>query len=553
MIDLNERFEEQCEEYLAYLYELAEHKYRDCGDIDTLVQDSMMAFVVRIKRGITVEHPKGFLSAVMKNKYNSWLRQKYKNYASSCDYPETFAAEDELEKRDAEELLNDEYESVRREIGRLVRIYREVTVRHYVRGQSVEQISKELNIPRGTVLSRLAAARKQIKDGLKNMEKYSQITYEPKHVMLGIWGGTGLNQEPFSLITSDIEANMLVLAYENPVSVRGIADTMGMPTTYVEQIVKNLVKGELMGQTSSGLVYTRCFMQRYEDSLGDIPSQEALAKKYAKTVWATAWKYFEPLTNRDAFVNMSGKQKATLLLILLTIALNHLLMQVKPVIENEPKHPPERPNGGRWLAIGTIFDDGQITNMKYSFSGPEQVFYSKANDANDCRMLDCQTVFGGTHYKWSCLKYKCSAMDVLKLLASHLPCGVHPEGKHWEELLPDFEKLHILHRDENGNVVFDIPTLTIAEISEYWNPTLKKIADDLDDIMRNDLQKIWQGMKVRIPKYIDGRERFLYGGVTMNYVIAQLLEIIDQGIFPFPVTIGETPLMYVAYRPEETK
>ena len=100
---------------------------------------------------------------------------------------------------------------------------------------------------------------------------------------------------------SDIEANILNLAYENPVSVRGIADTMGMPSAYMEPIIDSLVKGELMGRAAGGLVYTRCFVQRYEDAFGDIPAQEKLADQYASRVWEIVWKHLEPLTKRDDF------------------------------------------------------------------------------------------------------------------------------------------------------------------------------------------------------------------------------------------------------------
>ena len=264
MVGFDNDFEKQCGEYLEYLYNLAEKRYNDCPDIDALVQDTLTVLIVKISLGESIEYPKGFLSAVLKNKYNAWLREKYR--AEYVEYSDGAISETCNEIAEKEEALRrtEEYEAVRREIGRLICIYREVIVRHYVHGQTIEQISKELGIPRGTVLSRLSAARDQIKEGLENMEKYSQISYEPKTASIGIWGNKGLNGEPFSLMRSDIEANILNLAYENPVSVRGIADTMGMPSAYIEPIINLLVKGELMGRTAGGLVYTRCFVQKYE-------------------------------------------------------------------------------------------------------------------------------------------------------------------------------------------------------------------------------------------------------------------------------------------------
>ena len=78
MIGFDGDFEKRCEEYLRYLYRLSEKDYSDCPEIDGLVQDTLAALFLKVRKGETVEHPKGFLSAVLKNKYNAWLRQKYK-------------------------------------------------------------------------------------------------------------------------------------------------------------------------------------------------------------------------------------------------------------------------------------------------------------------------------------------------------------------------------------------------------------------------------------------------------------------------------------------
>ncbi len=78
MIGFGKDFEKQCGEYLEYLYHLAGKRYNDCPDIDTLVQDTLTVLIVKISLGKSIEYPKGFLSAVLKNKYNAWLREKYK-------------------------------------------------------------------------------------------------------------------------------------------------------------------------------------------------------------------------------------------------------------------------------------------------------------------------------------------------------------------------------------------------------------------------------------------------------------------------------------------
>ena len=549
MIGFGKDFEKQCGEYLEYLYHLAGKRYNDCPDIDTLVQDTLTALIVKISLGKSIEYPKGFLSAVLRNKYNAWLREKYK--AEYVEYSDgaISGTYNEIEEKEEAERKTEEYEAVRREIGRLIRIYREVIVRHYVHGQPVEQIAGELGIPRGTVLSRLSAARDQIKEGLENMKKYSQISYEPQTASIGIWGNAGLKGEPFSLMRTDIEANILNLAYKNPVSVRGIADTMGMPSAYVEPIIDSLVKGELMGRTAGGLVYTRCFMQRYEDAFGDIPAQEKLADQHASGVWEIVWKHIEPLTKRDDFAEMSDKQKATMLLFVMNQMLSDIVHKSRPDSEHSPKQPPDRPDAGRWLATVTVYAHNQMRDNPYDGSGPVYVGYSANNDGKfDCQMFDCQSLFGDAHWAYSQFKYKCSLQSILRFYASLLPCDVKTDNELLYELIPEFEKLCILKRGADGGIKLDIPALPFTEVTEYWNPACKAIRKELFDLLSDDLRKQWAKTKNSVPKHVDEAEYFVHAGAMRAYVTAQLLAIVHKELLPYPVVVGKTPLIYIAYR-----
>ena len=109
VIEFDKDFEKACEEYLSYLYRLAENHYVDCPDIDSLVQDTLAALIIKVNRGEAVEHPKGFLSAVLKNQYNTWLRQKYR--AELVEYTDGIGeAYNEPAERQAAERLGEEYE-----------------------------------------------------------------------------------------------------------------------------------------------------------------------------------------------------------------------------------------------------------------------------------------------------------------------------------------------------------------------------------------------------------------------------------------------------------
>jgi len=455
-------------------------------------------------------------------------------------------------EREESERKIEEHEAVRREIGRLIRIYREVTVRHYVHGQTVDQISKELGIPRGTVLSRLSAARDQIKEGLENMEKYSQISYEPKTASIGIWGNGGLNGEPFSLMRSDIEVNILNLAYENPVSVRGIADTMGMPSAYIEPIIDVLIQGELMGRTAGGLVYTRCFLRKYEDAFGDMPAQEKLADKYASRVWEIVWKHLEPLTKRADFAEMSDKQKATMLLFVMNQMLHDVLLKSRPDSAYTPKQPPDRPDAGRWLATVTVYERNQKRDNPYDGSGPVYVGYRANKDGKfDCQMFDCQSVFGDAHWAYNQFKYRCSLQSILRFYASLLPCNVKTDNELVYELIPEFEKLCILKRDADGEIKLDIPALPFTEVTNHWNPVCEAIKKELFDLLSDDLRKLCSKTKNHVPKHVDEAAYFVHAGTMGAYVKAQLIAIVNKELLPYPVVIGKTPLIYIAYQKKD--
>ncbi len=534
--------EARYEDLLNYTYDTAGRLYADAPDPDALVQETLLALIRKEQAGEHIEHPKGFLCTVLRNKYNDQLRRKYRDSIVTYDFPQDLAAEE------PEEDLSDEHEAVRREISRLLKIYREVTVRHYMHGQSVERIARELGVPKGTVLSRLSAARRQIKGGLTTMKAYSEHSYEPKEVRLGIRGNTGFSNEPFTLLRSKLEKNLLILAYEKPISLKDLADAMGMPCAYIEEAVDKLVSGELMGRTSGGLVYTRCFMQRYRDSFGDVAAQERLAAEKAKPVMETVWKHAAPLFDVPCVASMNDKQKATLLLHILNVTLSFVLMRDATSLENTEL--PERPNGGRWLATALVLDTNEKPNTRYDTSGPVQVSYSKgAGMPLDYMAYDYVSVFGQAHMSYdTILPFTCRSTSIMRLFASFFTERVKTDVAQLYDVLPAFETLHILRRDENGEMKADIPGLTFQDNADYLEPVKNAIYEELKPLLADDLRRLYEQHVNRVPSYVDEREYFLHAGALNAYVPAQMLAIIERGLFPYPVTVGETPIILILYR-----
>lgn len=549
----DQTLENEYEELLLYLYDLAASKYSDHEDVDALIQDTVLAYIVKCNNNETVEHPKGFLSTVMKNKYNAYLRRKYRERTVYFD--DFTGIEDELcdafDDEASEFNKNEaEYAAVRREIGRLIAIYREVTVRYYINGHSVERIANELGISQGTVKSRLSSARGQIKEGIKNMEKYAKISYAPKNATIGIWGNDSMVGEPFILLHSQIEGNILCLAYEKPLSVRDISDAMGIPVAYLEPLIDRLIEGELMGRSEGGRVYTRCFVEEYKSSFGDVPLQERLAEKYAESIWEIVRKHTAILREREQFLAMSEKQKAMMLLFVIDRCINRAILKSQSTPPPDWSEYPVRPNGGRWWAILTVSDHGEARDCKYSRSGPVNVGCCKNNDGKfDCKMYDLNSCFGEAHWRYSAMKYNVSLQSVARFYASLAGCDVQVDS-YMAELVPEFEKLHVLRRGENGEIALDIPALTFDE-SRLWNDAIKVIRDELYELMKTDLTRVYCEWTHKVPSYVDGREYFIHDGALKAFSIAAMLAISERKLIPYAYEVGETPIIFLEYQKKQ--
>jgi len=347
------------------------------------------------------------------------------------------------------------------------------------------------------------------------------------------------------LLSSPIEGNLLYLAYQKPISIRTAAESIGIPVAYLEPIADKLVNGELLGRTDSGLIYTRCFMTNSSNSLGNIQAQEALADKYAERIWSVLYKNIEPLTKKESFTSMNDKQKATLMLY--SVKMLTVKLTINPDVYKYIPYDqiPERPNGGRWLAIATEWENEENTVSKYSTSGPA---YARCDEKEaSFEIIDFQSVFGNTHHSYGKLKYSCSVHNAARLIVSFINDNIRPDDDRICSLVPDFEALHILKKDENGKITPDIPILSFEE-REQWDDAISESANELIDEIKGELLTLIKSHKNNVPNHVDCREQFISDGALGAYAVAQMLAIANKGLIQYPITIGDTPVIVLIYR-----
>ena len=250
------------------LLRLALSKCHHQQDAEDLVSETMLAAYAYLHRGGVIRYPRTWLANTLLHKYHSTLRKKYATPVSvSSDALADMADDGDVLAEEAF-LASEEAARLRRELCYLGELHRKVLLRHYFCGESVAEIAGALDVPEGTVKSRLSAGR----DALRaRMTKGTEMMEDKKYPLPGrldvTWSGRdGPMGEPASLVENDLIAeNLLILAYKAPVTLPELADAIGIPTVYVEPIVQKLVASELMAETETGKVYTN-FMIYFPDT-----------------------------------------------------------------------------------------------------------------------------------------------------------------------------------------------------------------------------------------------------------------------------------------------
>lgn len=534
-------------EYYFHLTSCAKAKYRDCSYIDDVIQESFLSFLLDLHSGKEITNPKAYLRAVLLHKYNDVLRRKYRQRVDYYGDMTLICGEVSSNEAESSSDTADEEteEQLRLEIGRLSKIYREVIVRFYMRGEPVEKISSELGIPKGTVMSRLNRGRELVREGFRKMENYSELSYAPKKTTMSIVGYSGTNGEPFSLVNSRLEQNLLIAAYEKPLSVSSLSGIMGVPAAYLEDIAEKLTEGELMGKTASGLYFTRCFVEKYNRSFGDEAAQRTAAEELCEPIWNEVWRVMSPIITEDEVKAMNEKQKGTLFLFLTLQSLTDAIIRIMEENGAKIKFPddiPERPRRGRWIAQLRYMDEG-APYSKYETSGPVQNSFSKNNDGHlEYISYTYQSMLGETHFSYG----KHPIWEVSKLLASYV-IDVKPDNDEVYELIPNLIEMNILRRENDGGTALDIPALS-WDTANRWNPAMIDLKKNVYEIVKERLTEIYLSHKNSIPRHVDNRNYYKHDGALECYRIIQLCEIVNRGLMPYKVEIGKTPIIYISFK-----
>ena len=521
---------EEIIQYYDYLIRLATSKCNSQTDAEDLVGDTMLAAFAYMHRGGTIEHPKTWLTNTLYHKHNDNLRKKYRAPVTVCLDESIEVAEEQ----DDEYFTSEEASRIRKELNHLSFITREVLIRFYFGNQSVSDIAEGLGIPEGTVKSRLSAGRNQMKKGLETME--TRENYLPGRLNLSFGGSDGLKGEPISLVEGDLIAqNLLILAYDKPITISDLSKAIGIPAAYIEPIVKKLIDGELMVQMDSGKVYSNFIISKAQDILKNFESQKNFAHKQFDTVWSIVEKMSAKISKMDFVKSMDGEERTKLDRYAVLKALQDFQHFGTGKIES-PKFP-KRKDGGWWFAQAIAFDAGYNTKeymdaSEYCIHGghrtSEAVSVGRTKRIRlyefDTTLWDSPHRFGGAYelYFKHIIPLLWSIYDGISLETSDIP-------NDFISYIPTLEQFGVIGRT-GDKLCVKIPVLKKTDYDEMC-ALIKNATEEIKAVIGVEFTTFITSLKTPVPKHLTSvPELFRYMEATAYFVMSIVREAYDKGL-----------------------
>ena len=517
--------------YYDYLIRLAAARCNSQADAEDLVGDTMLAAYAFIRKGGIITHPKTWLYNTLNHIFNSNLRKKYR-------LPVTVCLNDAVEiptMEDGDILPEEEAARVRKELNHLAQITREVLIRFYYGNQSVAEIADGLGIPEGTVKSRLSAGRSQIKRGLETME--AKENHLPGRLCLSFGGAEGYKGEPISLVDDDLIAqNLLILAYEKPLTISELSKAISIPAAYIEPIIKKLVDGELMAQTESGKVYSDFIITTPQSALENYKSQLKFAHKHFESIWQIIFKMSDSISKQPFAQDMRPEERTKLDRYAVLKALQDFQHSAAGNIPM-PQHP-NRKDGGMWTAQAVAFEAGYNTKeyqeaMQFAVQGGHRTTeaLSVGNTKRirlyefDTTLWDCPHRYGGTSTAFE--SYFKHIIPLLWAIHCGIPLETSDIPNDFISYIPSLETYGMIDRSGEKPRV-SIPVIENTDYSKICN-FIRLATEEIQSVIGQEFFDFIKSMKTRIPKHLTTvPELFRYYNATEFFVMSIVREAYDK-------------------------
>ena len=162
-----ERFEEFILPHLGASYNLARWLTRNEQDARDVVQEACLR-ALKFFSGFHGENSRSWLLTIVRNTCYTWLRQNRPQELAAVFDEELHSGNENPCTPETMLLQHSDNHSLRQALEEMPLDFREVLILRELEGLSYKEIAEISDLPMGTVMSRLARARKRLQESLVN-------------------------------------------------------------------------------------------------------------------------------------------------------------------------------------------------------------------------------------------------------------------------------------------------------------------------------------------------------------------------------------------------
>lgn len=232
--------------------ELIENTYLFCykrlgnpEDARDLAQDIFCEALSGLYKDREIKYLESWYWSLAKNRYATYMRKRSRGIKECSLEDSSWQCIQQFTKAYYFSLPESIWDQMEREeeisrlhaaIAKISKMHREILIEFYMKNYSIQEISKNIQIPEGTVKRRLYDARKHIKERMEQMPTVTKLSYAPQDMEL--WMSKELQQR--ESIQDVLGKQVLASCYEKPRTVEELSEELQIASIYLEDKINRL-------------------------------------------------------------------------------------------------------------------------------------------------------------------------------------------------------------------------------------------------------------------------------------------------------------------------
>lgn len=235
MQDSDKLIAEFVDHYMEKVFYFCLKKTGNSYEAEDLSSDIALCIFSELRRGVIPVNVPAWVWQIARNRYSKWAESKHRRaeVVSGADIADLELADDGSIEHDY--VRKEDLSLLRRELAFISSDYRDIVVAHYIDDRSIKEIASSLNLPKGTVTSKLFRARSILKEGMSMAREFGVRSYKPEEIsFINSCSSFGDNGQPWSILKHLLYKNIFLEVYDHPETAEELSLQLGIALPYIE-------------------------------------------------------------------------------------------------------------------------------------------------------------------------------------------------------------------------------------------------------------------------------------------------------------------------------